>query len=270
MLIQHRADIDSVDEDGDNALAWAVMKQNANMVEALVQHGSSLSQSLLEEESPLAAVVHPELLSRIAPALEPLVVESIRDVSSSPPIWVLVQFCSAEAVRSALRLQQDSAAESGAVEALLRRRVQAGYLRQPAPEDAACKDLQTVGEPVVAAGSCPEIEEIEAELRRCVPVDGWASLVAGAATRQLRREVEGAIEGSFDVDLNFVEALLQTWGADPNLRVEADELPEEDDDIDDEDDEEGLGTDRSQDSEGTATSWDRSSYEDEPSSSQGY
>lgn len=232
LLVDHKADVEQVDIDGDNALAWAVMKQNSAVVEALVKFGAPLGPSLVEEEgSPLAAVIHPALLRPIASALGPTIRTALEDFPS-PPLWLLVQFGTPEAVGNVLSkgTQPVRAAE---VEALLRRRVQGGGLSGGALGGGSREDMRVASELKAAA-----IREAVANGGAEGPEAAtrfWKTLLAEAATTLLRQEVEGAFDGTFSIDLGFVEALLSA-GAEPNLQVsvgeDGDEAEEEDSEVD--------------------------------------
>lgn len=221
MLVEYMADVEQVDSDGDNALAWAVMKQNAPVVEALVKAGATLGQSLVEEEgSPLAVVTHPAMLRPIAEALGPTIRTVLEDFPS-PPLWLLVQFGTPEAVMAVLS-QGTPHIVAADVEALLRRRTQGGGLVGGALGGGSPEDLEvaTVLRAAAIRQHAGPGQPPEAAARL------WKTLLSDAATALLRQEVEGAFDGTFSLDLGFVEALLAS-GAEPNLQVAVGEEEEE-------------------------------------------
>jgi len=238
LLLRHRADMEKADADGDTALAWAVMKQNVPAVEALSNAGAKLAPSLVVDDgSPLAIVGHPSLLRPIAASLGPMIRTTLEGFPS-PPLWLVVQFGSPQVLRALLTQEDAPTVTTADVEALLRRRTQGGGFSSGAKGGGSMEDLQVASCLRVAAISQSaggESLEPEASARL------WKSLIAEAATALLRREVEGAFEGSFVVDLGYVEALLAS-GADADLQVavgeELDEEVEEEDSelADDEDD----------------------------------
>lgn len=241
LLVEHKADVNCPDSDGDTALTWAVMKNNAPVVEALAEAGASLGQSLVEEDgSPLAAVAHPEILRSFAKVLGPKMRVTLNDFPS-PPLWLVVQFGTPRALRRLLRQEDCPPVGQPEVEALLRRRVQGGGLASGILGGGNLEDLQIAAELrnalVLEASGDGENPSWDESARL------WREMLSQGATGLLRQEVEGAFEGSFVVDVGFVEALL-AMGAEPNLQVVIHN--EEDDselDLDEEGEEEDLDED---------------------------
>mmetsp|Transcript_124092 Transcript_124092/g.397113 ORF Transcript_124092/g.397113 Transcript_124092/m.397113 type:complete len:1364 (+) Transcript_124092:73-4164(+) len=271
LLVESMADIEKADADGDTALTWAVMKHNVPVVQALCEAGATLGQSLVEEEgSPLAAVSHPAVLRPIAAVLAPRIRATLEDFPS-PPLWLVVQFGTPQALRKLLQQPEAPTVSAVEVEALLRRRLQGGGLTDGSRGGGTLEDVQVATELRSAAVQQQAAGAAASASSAGEPPGGepetaaqlWKSLLADAATALLRQEVEGAFEGSFALDLGFVEALL-SLGAEPNLQVvvgeevddegdedsdlEFEEAEEEDEELDegeDEDDEnkEDLGAD---------------------------
>mmetsp|Transcript_59680 Transcript_59680/g.105836 ORF Transcript_59680/g.105836 Transcript_59680/m.105836 type:complete len:328 (-) Transcript_59680:91-1074(-) len=242
LLLKYRAEVDLVDEDGDNALAWAVMRQSPAMVEALVHAGSCLSQSLVDDASYLEAISHPELLHRITAPILPLFQRFLMGLQK-PPLWALVQFGSVEDVCAALR-NEHVVIDAGVVEAFLRRQVQNGAVGVECL--ARHRRLEAGSSVIEATAFVKEADEIRAILQQAAATvpqgETWQGLEAEAANHLLRHEVGGAIQGKYDLDLSLVTSLLDLR-ADPNLQVQVDDVEdgeddEEEEDVEEEDDEE--------------------------------
>jgi len=242
LLLKYRAEVDLVDEDGDNALAWAVMRQSPAMVEALVHAGSCLSQSLVDDASYLEAISHPELLHRITAPILPLFQRFLMGLQK-PPLWALVQFGSVEDVCAALR-NEHVVIDAGVVEAFLRRQVQNGAVGVECL--ARHRRLEAGSSVIEATAFVKEADEIRAILQLAAATvpqgETWQGLEAEAANHLLRHEVGGAIQGKYDLDLSLVTSLLDLR-ADPNLQVQVDDVEdgeddEEEEDVEEEDDEE--------------------------------
>lgn len=245
LLLENRADVEHADDDGDTALTWAVIKNNLPVVQALASAGACLGMSLVEEEaSPLAALSHPALLIPLAEALGPKIRSTLEDFPS-PPLWLVVQFGTLQALKTLLGDPEDRPeVDTLAVEALLRRRLQRGGFDGGALDIFCDEDKEVAMTLRSAVAGADQADQLADEAT-------WRQMLSDAATGLLRQEIEGAYEGTFELDLPFVRALLAT-GADPNLQVIGDDdLDEDADDDEDEDaEEEGVSEPDEDDEEG--------------------
>uniref|UniRef100_A0A7S1LC47 Uncharacterized protein n=1 Tax=Alexandrium catenella TaxID=2925 RepID=A0A7S1LC47_ALECA len=200
LLIQFKADPNQPDEDGDTALFWALLQQQAYVAEVLVRSGGCLADACLDR---LQAWSHPKHLQPLAAALAPQLqtARSGQEENEWPP-WMQVQF--------GLSLAKEAADTADADESL--------------PE---------IFEALILASYCGGSPgPIEASLGERLGQERCQQLRTEAAGALLGREVVGAFAGKWPLDTAWVDQLLDL-GADVNMLLDLGDSTVSEDDFGD-------------------------------------
>jgi len=188
LLIHQKADPDQPDEDGDTALFWALLHDNAPVAEALTRAGAAITDSSIDF---LQTWTHPGTLQPLAIALRP---QLLRRDPTGLPSWMKVQF------------------GIGTTPDMLRE-VFEGWTEGLGEELAVA---------VMLARFCFEHSDQQSDIvRGFLGEEIWPVLQRVAAQHLLVREVSGASGGKWVLDTSFVMHLLDV-GADVNTLIELD------------------------------------------------
>lgn len=202
LLIEFKADPNQPDEDGDTALFWALLQQQAHVAEVLVRAGGRMADACVDR---LQAWSHPGHLQPLAAALAP----QLQKLPSSGqceeeewPAWMQVQFGLARAKQAAEAADTD-------------------------------EGLLEVFEALLLAPCCGGSPgAIEASLKERLGEEPFARHRTEAAGALLGREVVGAFGGKWPLDTAWVKKLLD-YGADVNMLLDLGDSAEPEEDFGD-------------------------------------
>merc|ERR1712008_159356 len=207
LLMEFGADLEKFDEDDDASLCFALINYNVAACEVLLSHGAQLHLSQL---SALQQRVHPGHLRQLAPVLTArLRREDLDDVTHG---WLRMQF---------------GLWEEGDTDNL-------GDLIAQKNEEGEVDELVGAwlrGRLCSCGGGQQFVEDV---MYNIMGREGYTEMKRATLNDLLQSEVENALSGHWEVDVEFVRLLLE-MGANPNILV-AYNTDDEESDSDSDDD----------------------------------